>query len=483
MAQLPFELVEIIISEFWYAEHPSDDRIAFMTGCPLLCRVWRDVYATITSQDIHVPTQGYLFYLSSIIRTKRSSIYRPFLSKSTRTITCHVDLIESNDDPALFPYIVFCHMPNYAGFRKCFPDIQCINLEIKLLGRPWKVFNRIIRTRVSIRLDELFSLSALPVDWYITIDDAPDIGEVNPSKLKHSWSDFLGELVRDMCQYSLQLRGMSKIVSYNSVAEGSTCFGGTRHFRHRTYCEERNEDIWGINRRFWKAGRTLTNVKTFFSGLFDDLFWNNCSDAKFPMWRFHCNTEQGSLGPRIPDGRAFTMKNGVIVTSIKEQEATIRAIVRDVIYAPGCISVCNMHLEVMSTIKKDKASLRFANIFGSPVRERALMRTIERHCASVRGRFKEMIFKSVPNVPLDIFTLEMNQKFRHFCPAPTTTAAAILEENTARRNALLRNFVHEHPLFRYEPDADDIEREMDKARSLGEPLRMNKRMHLVKAKG
>ncbi len=64
--QLPFELVEIIISEFWYAKHPSDDSIVFMTRCSLICSLWRDVYASITSRDIYVPIVRYLFYLSSI---------------------------------------------------------------------------------------------------------------------------------------------------------------------------------------------------------------------------------------------------------------------------------------------------------------------------------------------------------------------------------------------------------------------------------
>lgn len=42
-AQLSFELVEIIISEFWYSEHDSDVRIVFMTGFPLVRSLWRDI--------------------------------------------------------------------------------------------------------------------------------------------------------------------------------------------------------------------------------------------------------------------------------------------------------------------------------------------------------------------------------------------------------------------------------------------------------
>ncbi|KAK0443533.1 hypothetical protein EV421DRAFT_1804265 [Armillaria borealis] len=180
MAQLPFELVEIIISEFWYSEHPTADRIAFMTGCPRICCLWRDVYASITPRDIYVPSIRYLFYLSSIIRSKKSSICRPFLSKST--LHHHLS--------SMFAYIMFCHMPNFSGIRKCFLNIQYIHLEIKVLPgifRPRGVDDQLIRTQVSIKLDQAktrLGLSVFPVDWCITIDDPPDVDEVDPHKLK-----------------------------------------------------------------------------------------------------------------------------------------------------------------------------------------------------------------------------------------------------------------------------------------------------------
>ncbi|SJL09373.1 uncharacterized protein ARMOST_12751 [Armillaria ostoyae] len=259
--QLPFELVEIIISEFWYSEHDSDVRIAFMTVCPLVCSLWRDVYASITSRDIYVPILRYLFYLSSIIRSKKSSIYRPFLSESTRTITCHVNTIDSNNDSALFPYITFCHMPNYAGFRKCFPNIQCIRLQIKLISG-LVVGDQIIRTQVSIRLDQAKTrLSVLPVDWYVTIDDPPDINEVDPLVLEKRWSGDLSLLLCEMHQLSRMLWSMLDVRSHSSAAEGSTCSDGARHFCHRTYRKEESEDIWGINHRFWKAGRKPTSER------------------------------------------------------------------------------------------------------------------------------------------------------------------------------------------------------------------------------
>ncbi|PBK83856.1 hypothetical protein ARMGADRAFT_1088843 [Armillaria gallica] len=259
--QLPFELIEIIISELWYSVHDSNVRIAFMTACPLICSLWRDVYASITSQDIYVPTIRYLFYLSSIIRSKKSSIYHPFLSESTCTITCHVNAVNSNNDSALFPYIMFCHMPNYASFHKCFPNIQCIRLQIKLiLGLG--MGDHIIRTQVSIRLDQAKTwLSVLPVDWYVTIDDPPDINEVDPLVLEKRWRCFLSLLLCEMHQLSWMLRSMLDVRSHSSAAERSTCSDGAHHFCHRTYCKEESQDIWGINHRFWKAGRKPTSER------------------------------------------------------------------------------------------------------------------------------------------------------------------------------------------------------------------------------
>ncbi|KAG7439792.1 uncharacterized protein BT62DRAFT_1013417 [Guyanagaster necrorhizus] len=122
--QLPSELVDIIITEFWYSEHPSSGRITFMKACPFINSIWRDVYARITSRDIYVPTAAYLLYLSSIIPRDDSPIYGRLPSDSTRTITCYVDLTNSTDDAAKDPYSVFCSLPNYLGFRRCFSSIE-----------------------------------------------------------------------------------------------------------------------------------------------------------------------------------------------------------------------------------------------------------------------------------------------------------------------------------------------------------------------
>ncbi|PBK83850.1 hypothetical protein ARMGADRAFT_1018784 [Armillaria gallica] len=128
--QPPPELVDIVISEFWCSEPPSKDRIAFMKTCSLINSLWKDAFARIASRNIYLPTVAYLVYLSSVIGAKKSVIYHRFLPKSTRTLNCHVDLTKSTCDSAMEPYVVLCSLPNRIGFRKCFPGLHQINLEI-----------------------------------------------------------------------------------------------------------------------------------------------------------------------------------------------------------------------------------------------------------------------------------------------------------------------------------------------------------------
>ncbi|KAK0456275.1 hypothetical protein EV421DRAFT_43649 [Armillaria borealis] len=230
-------------------------------------------------------------------QTQKSSIYRPFLSKSTRSITCHVNLLKSNSDSAMFPYLVFCHLPNFAGFRKCFPDIQYIHLETKLLPEPycgpWKLSHRLIRTRVSIKLDQATTqLGDLPIDCVFEM----------------SWMTFLCEVICDMTQYSWMLRYMFDTSTHFSAVKSSTCSGSARSFHGRACCEERSKDLWGINHRFQKAGRTSTSFKTFFSDLYDELCRDDFREVKLPLWKRTFGVD------RTLDRRSFfTTKHGSVV--------------------------------------------------------------------------------------------------------------------------------------------------------------------------
>ncbi len=129
-----------------------------------------------------------------------------------------------------------------------------VHLETKLVPEPYRgprqLSHRLIRTRVSIRLDQATTqLGDLPIDWCVTVDDPPDIDEVHPSVFEMSWMIFLCEVIRDMTQYSWMLRGMFDTSTHFSAVKSSTCSGSARSFHGRTYCEEQSKDLWGINRR------------------------------------------------------------------------------------------------------------------------------------------------------------------------------------------------------------------------------------------
>ncbi|KAK0463089.1 uncharacterized protein EV420DRAFT_1155207 [Desarmillaria tabescens] len=310
--QLPFELVEIIISEFWFSEHASEDRILFMTACPLISRLWRDVYAYITSRDIYIPTVPYLLYLSSVIRFKRSKIYHHFLPESTLTMTCYVDLTETDKDTAMHPYSVFCSMPSYIGFRKCFPNMKHIHLKISFRIRsdryPSLYRGQLIRTRLSIGLDKAAALSILPVDWCIAASDAPDIDEVDFNNIRNTWGGFLMDITHDMIQWRWELGNIYGWGSCSPAMRGSTCCEGVRRFQNRNYCPERKGDLWDINYLFSKAARKPMNFKTFFSGIYEDLYWgfNSHIGCEIRVW---INILAVGHGGRLQDTKTRTWVN------------------------------------------------------------------------------------------------------------------------------------------------------------------------------
>ncbi|PBK75441.1 hypothetical protein ARMSODRAFT_999885 [Armillaria solidipes] len=268
--ELPPELVDIIIAEFWYSELPSKDRIAFMTACPLINSTWRDVYARITSRDIYVPTVAYLLYLASIIRWKRwnnSAVYGGFSPESTRSITCYVDLTNSKDDAAKDPYSAFCNMPNYLGFRICFPNIEHINLEMKFRIRWYynsSISRRLFRTRVSIKLGQATSeLSVLPVEWSISIHCPPDVEKVCPITAEIFRRLTLEGVTMDMIQHCHTL-----LVS--PATNESTYHHGAQHFHNQFCIEEKRGDVRSINfhigraadrgPRIWKFKHILSEI-------------------------------------------------------------------------------------------------------------------------------------------------------------------------------------------------------------------------------
>ncbi|KAK0225523.1 hypothetical protein IW262DRAFT_1479935 [Armillaria fumosa] len=274
--QLPPELVHVIISEFWYSEHPSEYRIIFMKICPLISRLWKDVFAHIASRDIHVPTEGYLLYLSSIIRSGDSLIYRLHLPHSTRTITCHVDLLDAAKDTAQELYTSLSNIPNFIGFRKCFPNITHIVLEIRCRDRGYFLLilppqHHTIRTRISIALDQATTqLSVLPVNWEIIVEN-PKPDQVYGKYAHRSWMTFLEDATR--CMAPAALFKCVRAIPLEDMLSHSTYLNCVRRFSGHGVHAETEGDVRGINRRFGKAIRRPFSLRTFFAEAYEDIIW------------------------------------------------------------------------------------------------------------------------------------------------------------------------------------------------------------------
>ncbi|PBK71365.1 hypothetical protein ARMSODRAFT_955160 [Armillaria solidipes] len=268
--QLPPELVDIIISEFWYSEPPSKDRTAFMRACPLINNLWKDVFARIASRDIYLPTVPYLVYLSSIIRTDNSVIYRHFLPSSTRTMNCCVGLTESTSDSAMEPYAVLCSLPNHIGFRRCFPNLHQINLKINYrIQRGLSTFalrhHQLVRTRISIHLDKApTQLSVIPLDWDIILEH-PDAEYVRNDCY---WSMFVREAISAMAPGVLCCIWRP---SFPDIISNSAYEDDLMRFYGHVLLSERRGDVQDINYRFRKAARRPLGLWAILAEVYEDI--------------------------------------------------------------------------------------------------------------------------------------------------------------------------------------------------------------------
>ncbi|KAK0437958.1 uncharacterized protein EV420DRAFT_153382 [Desarmillaria tabescens] len=247
-----------------------------MKACPLINTLWKDVFAHIASRDIFVPTNEYLFYLGSIIRNNDSLIYRIHLPNSTRTITCHVDLVEANKDAAQEPYTALSNLPNFIGFRKCFPNITQVFLEItyRIRGRWFRFIlsqEQTIRTRISITLDQATTqLSALLVDWEIAAyDPAPDF--IHGEFADPNWRMFLKDVARAMAPAALYK--CIGAISFEDMLSRSTYINRVKRFSGHGVHTETKGDVRSINYRFGKAVRRPFGLRTFFAEVYEDMKW------------------------------------------------------------------------------------------------------------------------------------------------------------------------------------------------------------------
>ncbi|KAK0455717.1 uncharacterized protein EV420DRAFT_557424 [Desarmillaria tabescens] len=270
--ELPTELLEVVVLEFWYSEHSSKDRITFMKACPLINNLWKEVFARISSRDVYIPTVAYLVYLSTIIRTNSSAIYCSGLPHSVRSITCHVDLTETTKDAAMEPYSVLASLPNHSGFRRCFKNIQRINFEVNYRIRGgWHESilcnEQLIRTRISIALDKVATkLSVLPVDWHI-IAEKPEVDHIRGVVDDVHWDIFLREATLAIAP------GMLCCIRKEPFKEtvlNSSYVDGLLHFRGRALLVEKMGDARRINYYFRKAAPKPPGLWTLIGEIFED---------------------------------------------------------------------------------------------------------------------------------------------------------------------------------------------------------------------
>ncbi|KAK0213505.1 hypothetical protein IW262DRAFT_310770 [Armillaria fumosa] len=162
-------------------------------------------------------------------------------------MTCYVNLTESDKDAAMHPYSVFCSMPNYIGFRKCFPNMKHIHLKIKFRINSY-LYSPLTRTRVSINLDKApAALSILPVDWCIAVSDTPDIDEVDHKNICNTWESLLMDITHGMVQRPFwESRSICNWYSYGPAMKDSTRYEGVRPFQNHTYWPEQKGDLWDI---------------------------------------------------------------------------------------------------------------------------------------------------------------------------------------------------------------------------------------------
>ncbi|KIY51702.1 hypothetical protein FISHEDRAFT_70669 [Fistulina hepatica ATCC 64428] len=129
---LPVELVEEIISTVWQSFDFSGDQRMFMLSCPRVCRLWCAIYASISARDIYVVQPSFVPYISWVVKSGRSAIYRDLLScrrSHARTMTCLVNLGTSLDDPAMNAYIALASVGEFTGLRACFPGLHTLYLH------------------------------------------------------------------------------------------------------------------------------------------------------------------------------------------------------------------------------------------------------------------------------------------------------------------------------------------------------------------
>ncbi|KAK0497744.1 hypothetical protein EDD18DRAFT_117631 [Armillaria luteobubalina] len=168
--QLPSEVLEIIITEFWHSENTLFISRSILEGCIRLCHFSRHLLSNSSLSSVS-PLHCSLQTFSNLLPfSPRIYPYHDLLCRSHGI---------SQGRRHLHPYPILGSMPNYIEFR----------IDSGLYSHR----GQITRTRVSIGLDKAAAApSVLPVDWCMAVNDAPHIDQEDDNSVCNTWESLYG---------------------------------------------------------------------------------------------------------------------------------------------------------------------------------------------------------------------------------------------------------------------------------------------------
>jgi len=84
--------------------------------------------------------------------------------------------------------------------------------------------------------------------------------------------------------------------------------------------------------------------------------------------------------------------------TVTHMQSVIRLVAQRFMWETGRITFKTLYLDVYDHLHKEKAVLRFTNVYGNPAREKVLIATIKRVCSSVRNGFREAVWISLHTI-------------------------------------------------------------------------------------
>ncbi|KAK7473095.1 hypothetical protein VKT23_001195 [Stygiomarasmius scandens] len=129
--QIPLEIVEKIIKEYWSFRLSTNERISFMCNSMLVSSAWMNLYMRVSCTDIHIPNSRYAVKLINIL-CQRSSIYKRFApglhNLLSRSITFRRDF-DSGPIHSSVSQISQFLTKTFQGIN-CLPNLQRVSFEI-----------------------------------------------------------------------------------------------------------------------------------------------------------------------------------------------------------------------------------------------------------------------------------------------------------------------------------------------------------------